>query len=575
LKIKKQFLIISFLFVLFNCTYAQVPDKYCFFKGDTLQGFDVVACFKEASLYAKQHGLNETEKLLYIKGMETFFMEQKYRIDHASLKKMSVPSVLTSPCNNTGFETGDFTAWTGGVGYNSRSDSALIITTPSIKTHGIDYPEPFCANHTIVNAAAGNDPYGAFPMLDPLGGNYALRLGGELININGPQVGDSCTSGALTGGRYHSGGEVIQRQILVTPATALFSYNYAVVLDRAPHAKGERPYFKVEVLDQPGDTIPCLQYFLQGDTSASPGMTTSSVSDVWGGQVYYMAWRSNSINLSSLIGTSVKIRITAAGCIFGSHFGYAYFDASCSPLQCVSSTAPCQGAPITFTAPAAGPSGMYSWTTVPPGGTGIVGSSTGQSVTLNSSGTYEVIVTTYPGCSYHIDTTISLSTSPPVLSLTNVQASCSSCGDGSSNATVSGGVAGYTYTWSPAPGGGQGTPNASGLSPGTYTCCITDGNGCSVCAQSTISFSSGFQNLSGNDDFYISPNPFNASLSIRTSDKYKNAEIILYTVQGQELMHQKINSPMTVINTTGLSRGIYFLRMQSNEEMLVRKIIRE
>ena len=46
--------------------------------------------------------------------------------------------------------------------------------------------------------------------------------------------------------------------------------------------------------------------------------------------------------------------------------------------------------------------------------------------------------------------------------------------------------AGYTYNWSPTPGGGQGTSDVTGLSAGNYTVTVSDANGCSNTANITI-----------------------------------------------------------------------------------------
>jgi gliding motility-associated-like protein len=54
---------------------------------------------------------------------------------------------------------------------------------------------------------------------------------------------------------------------------------------------------------------------------------------------------------------------------------------------------------------------------------------------------------------------------------------CGNC-DGTATAVPSGGNSPYSYTWIPAPGGGQGTPTATGLCAGTYDCIVTDAGGC-------------------------------------------------------------------------------------------------
>lgn len=56
--------------------------------------------------------------------------------------------------------------------------------------------------------------------------------------------------------------------------------------------------------------------------------------------------------------------------------------------------------------------------------------------------------------------------------------SCSAC-NGTASVALSGGTGPFTYSWSPAPGGGQGTPNATGLCAGVYTVTVTDQLSCS------------------------------------------------------------------------------------------------
>src|SRR5690606_10213894 len=70
------------------------------------------------------------------------------------------------------------------------------------------------------------------------------------------------------------------------------------------------------------------------------------------------------------------------------------------------------------------------------------------------------------------------------ISLQVLPASCPGDCDGSAGVVVTGGQAPYTYDWQPAPGGGQGTPNATGLCAQAYSLTITDFLGC----DSTIAF---------------------------------------------------------------------------------------
>ncbi|MEX1133150.1 MAG: gliding motility-associated C-terminal domain-containing protein [Flavobacteriales bacterium] len=112
----------------------------------------------------------------------------------------------------------------------------------------------------------------------------------------------------------------------------------------------------------------------------------------------------------------------------------------------------------------------YVWTPTPPVGQG----------TANASGlcagTWDVTIT-----SGACDTTLTfqiLEPLPLVVDLVTTDPSCSSDCDGTATATVSGGTAGFTFVWSPAPAIGQGTAAVSGLCAGNYAVLIADANGC-------------------------------------------------------------------------------------------------
>ncbi|HXC04539.1 MAG TPA: PKD domain-containing protein [Bacteroidia bacterium] len=468
--------------ILISCKLilAQQAESPGRFDSDTLIGFDRIKVIREG---IKQK-LKGRELADFVADKERRVAEQQSGSGKSKLREagLAVPDVLTTPCNNLGFETGDFTGWTGAVGYNSNSTTALTVLTNGVNTLGINSLETSCSFHTLVTT--GTDPYSALPMVDPGGGAYACRLGGENVNINGVSFG-TCTSGSSP----YSGGELIQQTFPVTAANALFTYNYMAVLEQASHTNLQVPFFRAEVLDANNQPIPCLQYYVESDsTNPPPGFFVSNInsSSGSGGPVFYCPWNSNSLNLTNYIGQNVTIRFTAAGCTVGGHFGYAYVDASCSPVQVISSTPNvCMGNSVTLTAPGAGTSGTYQWMTLPSGTAGITGSTTGQSVTINASGSYKVTVTQAAGCSYVIDTTITFYPNPAV-SVTSTNASCSPGSDGTATATVTGVTQPYTLVWSPAPGGGQGTTQATGLAAGSYTITVTTPHGCTANTIATV-----------------------------------------------------------------------------------------
>ncbi len=95
-----------------------------------------------------------------------------------------------------------------------------------------------------------------------------------------------------------------------------------------------------------------------------------------------------------------------------------------------------------------------------------------QNVIGLSAGSYTITITDANGC---IATQTIAITEPPLLVLgaSAVAASCQGS-DGSASASASGGKAAYVYSWS----NGGTTAAISNLSAGTYSCVVTDNNGC-------------------------------------------------------------------------------------------------
>ncbi len=121
----------------------------------------------------------------------------------------------------------------------------------------------------------------------------------------------------------------------------------------------------------------------------------------------------------------------------------------------------------------------FFWDPVPGAGQGT------PSATGLCAGVYDVTVTDAAGC----DTTVSFTIGePPPLdvSLVITDVTCNGECDGSVTATVNGGTPNYTYTWTPVPAAGQGTPTASGLCAGTYTLLVADANGCDTLLNFTV-----------------------------------------------------------------------------------------
>ncbi len=157
---------------------------------------------------------------------------------------------------------------------------------------------------------------------------------------------------------------------------------------------------------------------------------------------------------------------------------------SCSPLSStlsINSPSICFGAVATLSVPSS-PGTTYTWQ---PGG------QTAPSITVSPASTTIYTLTAANACGV-LTGTSAVVVSPPIsISFSNTNGSCPST-LGSSTANVTGGVGGFTYSWSP---GGSTSVSASNLTTGVYSLTATDAIGCtatsttSIFAPAPISFS--------------------------------------------------------------------------------------
>ncbi len=106
---------------------------------------------------------------------------------------------------------------------------------------------------------------------------------------------------------------------------------------------------------------------------------------------------------------------------------------------------------------------------------------TSQSISGLAAGSYSVTLTDSYNCPYTESFVVNQPTNVnPAANWTDE--TVAGANDGIINLSVSGGTAPYTYLWS----NGATTANLNGLSPGVYSCTVTDANGCTASEQVTI-----------------------------------------------------------------------------------------
>jgi len=196
----------------------------------------------------------------------------------------------------------------------------------------------------------------------------------------------------------------------VTNANSNFTYYYASVMNGGSHGSGDQAYFRIRMFDGNNNPINCASFDVDATTANSIGGFVNV------GGIQYNPWAAVFIPLNNYIGQSVRIEFITRDCNSngGSHFAYAYIDASCQPLEIISSSPDvCGGQNITLNAPTG--AATYSWV-----GPGVVSGGSSEQVTINQPGPYTVTMTTFGNqpCTFTLDTIIPGSPSNPAANFT-------------------------------------------------------------------------------------------------------------------------------------------------------------
>ncbi|HRH66875.1 MAG TPA: T9SS type A sorting domain-containing protein, partial [Bacteroidia bacterium] len=203
----------------------------------------------------------------------------------------------------------------------------------------------------------------------------------------------------------------------------------------------------------------------------------------------------------------------------------------------------------------------------------------GDTVMIQSNlcpGTCQVVISDGNGCFINKSFTIS-EPSPLAISLQHIDATCQGCSDGSATASANGGLPPYAYQWTPS---GQTTAQATNLSAGVYTLCITDSGNCTQCDTVQIMDGSiGIDELRNNTALYLFPNPFSEYTTFVFGLKQnEKVSLEIFDLAGQlvePLLNTEIQAGEHVIRFDGslLSPGVYLYRFLTPDRMQTGRLI--
>jgi gliding motility-associated-like protein len=307
----------------------------------------------------------------------------------------------------------------------------------------------------------------------------------DVSNSNGPIPTTTSTNVSCTG--TNDGTATVS----VTGGTAPYAYSWDTnPIQTTASISGLAPGdYTVKVTDYTGCTgfagvkiLPAL--FInttQNNITGCNGNLGSATAFASGGTApYTYSWNTTPIQgnarARNLVAGTYTVTVTdASGCVKTKDVTIT----QPTPMKLTTSVvnSKCNQAVGQATVTVTGGSGAYSylWNSAPTQNTATA--------TALTAGIYTVTVNDNSGCNANATVTINNSDGPvPAITSTNV--SCFGGNNGTASASVTGGVAPYTYSWNTNPA--QTTSAIAGLTTGTYSVTITDKTGCVAVASAII-----------------------------------------------------------------------------------------
>jgi hypothetical protein len=189
--------------------------------------------------------------------------------------------------------------------------------------------------------------------------------------------------------------------------------------------------------------------------------------------------------------------------------------------------------------------------------------------------TYIVVVTDDNGCTTSQSGFV---ISNPILltaSATSTNETVLGANDGTATASATGGLAPYFYLWN----NGATTAFIDNLAPGTYTCVVTDGVGCT--SEITVTIAPGTSStydLPGLRNLLLAPNPTSGLFIVTVElENPLPLQVELVDVTGRILLQKQVAAatenrlPLDLSNHVA---GIYYCKITAGGQVAVRKVVK-
>jgi len=112
------------------------------------------------------------------------------------------------------------------------------------------------------------------------------------------------------------------------------------------------------------------------------------------------------------------------------------------------------------------------------------------------------------------------------------------------------------------------------INDGNYTVDAIDTNGCISTSQAFAFVIQGIK-ASLNNEISIYPNPVTTILHIDFKNLIRDTQIEIKNIQGQIILDQKVDTKLNIVNIDQYSNGIYFIKINSNNEIYNYKLVKQ
>ena len=134
---------------------------------------------------------------------------------------------------------------------------------------------------------------------------------------------------------------------------------------------------------------------------------------------------------------------------------------------------------------------------------------------------------------------------------------------------------------------GDSTSNSSSIEPtheytkdGTYEACLKvynayTGESDSTCQQIMVGTTIGINKLISNNSINIFPNPTSDKFTIQFNKLKEFYNLKILNTTGQVVLNKKITNSVEQVDLSGQAAGVYFVKLQSVNNTVVRKVIKQ